>query len=554
MPPTGRTIESTGLSCRGGSRGQSRAKVAPLSVSLLCAVLAAAATLLNPAIAAAGPSRYVFEMCDSVLPGGGIDGVVYGAHPRPLFSSENTCGQSGGALILRQNEIAAGDGGDTTWAVPVSPPSGAALESVTITAAACGVPEASIWSLGWISPPANWPGSNCAEDVRSFRLVNKFQAFFIELQCVNWSPQESKCHAGPWIFAHYFATTVVDPSAPTLAEPKGSMLSDGVKRGGQEISVAAEDVGGGLSGFSVWVNGLEASQPKLLDCETATAHNPSVTGTVAAEAAPCPTKGDANWTIDTGAFPFRDGANAVRVCASDFATMSDPNTTCSIPQTVVVDNSCSESGVAGGEVLSAQFERSNAEQVTVGYGRPAVVTGKLANNAGDPIRGARLCVKMATIGVDAHAASIGSVATDAEGRYRYEVPPGPNREVTLGYRHDSLQIARDVRYYAHARPSLHVSDPRVRNDDRIRFWGELPGPQNAGRVVVLQAGTVGSKRWITFRKATTKARGLFRAAYHFTQTSRKTKYRFRAVVARQEGYPWVAGQSEAVEVLVTPHQ
>lgn len=176
----------------------------------------------------ASPSRYTFEMCDSVLPGGGVDGIVYGPHPRGLFSSENTCGQPGGALILRQNAIEKGDGGEADWAVPVSPPAGGTLESATITAADCGAPEASIWSLGWISPPTSWPGSNCAEDVRSFRLVNEFEAFFIDLKCVNWSSLESKCPAGPWILGHYFAIVVLDPSAPTLGEPQGSMLSEGV--------------------------------------------------------------------------------------------------------------------------------------------------------------------------------------------------------------------------------------------------------------------------------------------------------------------------------------
>ncbi len=518
----------------------------------LAAALGIGSWLLHPTRAEASPARYIYEMCDSVLPGGGVNGIVYGAHPRGLFSSENTCGQPGGALILRQNEIEKADGGATTWAIPVAPPPGGSLESVTISAAGCGVTNPTLWSLGWIAPAAPWPATNCTEDVRSFRLVNAFKAFFIELGCVNANKEDDHCHAGPWVYAHFFATTVLDPVAPTLAEPTGSMLTEGVKRGGQAIGVAAEDVGGGLSAFSVWVNGLEAAPPKTLDCETATAHNPSVTGTVAAETAPCPSKAEANWTIDTGAYPFRDGANSVRVCASDFATMSDPNTTCSTPRSVVIDNSCPESGVAGGEVLSAQFEGSNAQEVTVGYGKPAAVIGRLANNAGDPIRGARLCVKMAMIGVDDRAASVASVTTDADGRYRYEVPPGPNREVTLGYRHDSMQIARDVRYYAHAQPSLHVSDPRVRNGDRVRFWGELPGPRSVGRVVVLQAGTVGSKRWITFRKATTKARGLFHAAYHFTQTTHETMYRFRAVVPTQAGYPWVAGQSKPVEVLVKP--
>jgi hypothetical protein len=523
--------------------GRRRSKRGGAAASMLVALAVIALGSLA-AEAEASPSRYTYEMCDSVLPGGGVDGVVYGHHPSLPFSSENTCAQPGGALVLRQGEVS--PGGAIEIAVPIKPPPGGTLESITITAAACGSPAVgSVWSIGWPASATNWPGSTCAEDVRSFRLAEDFNAFFIELLCIG-----DNCHAGPWVLAHYFATTVLDPSPPTLAESDGSLLSEGVKRGRQSIGVDAKDIGGGLSSISVSVNGLPAAQPKVFNCNLASAHNLSVIGTVAAQITPCPTQGEANWTIDTGSYPFRDGANGVQVCASDFATLSDPNTTCSPPQPVVVDNSCSESPVAGGEVLSAQFESSNAEEVTVGYGRPAVVTGRLANNAGDPIRGAKLCVKMATLGVDERAANVGAVTTDAEGRYRYEVPAGPNREVVVGYRHDSSQVVRDVRYYAHAGPSLRVSDSRVDNGDRVRFWGQLPGPQNVGRVVVLQAGTVGSKRWITFRKATAKAQGVFRANYHFTHTTRRTKYRFRAVVPRQAGYPWVAGQSEAVTVLV----
>jgi hypothetical protein len=500
-----------------------------------------------------GPARYVFEKCDSVLPGGGVEGIVYGPHPRGLFSSENTCAQRGGALILRQNQIAKGDGGDATWAVPIVAPPGTSLESITLTAAACGVTEPEIWSLEWIQPPGRWPSTGCGQDVRSFRLLEESKAFFfVDLKCVNWHPEEDRCHAGPWVLAHYLATTVLDSSPPILSEPQGSLLSEGVKRGRQGIDVDAADAGGGLSGASVLVNGLAVAESKVFKCATATANNLSVLGTVAARITPCPTKAEADWTIDTGAYPFRDGANTVRVCVSDFATLSDPNTTCSAPRTVVADNSCFESSVAGGEVLSAQFERSNTQEVTVGYGRAAVVAGRLANDAGDPIRGARLCVKMATIGIGDRAANVGSTVTDAEGRYRYEVAPGPNREVTIGYRHDSQQVARDVRYYAQAGPSLRVSSRRVSNGERVRFWGQLPGPRNAGRVVVLQAGTIGSKRWITFRKASSKAQGVFRAGYRFTSTTRRTRYKFRAVVPRQAGYPWVAGRSKPVRVLVRP--
>jgi hypothetical protein len=525
---------------------------AKAAVGLLVAVvaLATSATALAPAGASAAPSRYVYEMCDSVLAGGGVDGVVYGAHPRGLFSAEDTCAQPGGALILRQNEIAAGDGGATSWAVPISTPAGETFESITVSANACGATEPSIWSIDWTTPATNWPTPNCGEDVRAFRSAGNFKAFFIELRCVN-GPGASNCHAGPWVLAHYFATTFVDPTAPRLSGLDGSLLDPGVKRGHQNIGVEADDSGGGVSRIFVTVNGVTAAPPTQTSCNVAQAHNPSIIGTVAAQPTPCPLHTEGHWTLDTATYPFRDGLNTVAVCASDFATLGDPNTTCSAPRSVEVDDSCSESKVAGGEVLSAQFESSNAEQATVGFGRSATVSGRLANNAGDPIRGASLCVKMATIGVDQQAAAVGSVSTDAEGRYRYEVPPGPNREVVVGYRHDAVQVAREVLYYAHAKPSLRVSSARVANGDRVRFRGALPGPSNAGRVVVLQAGTVGSKRWITFRKATSKAKGVFGAGYHFTRTTRRTRYKFRAVVPRQAGYPWVAGQSKPVKVLVT---
>jgi protocatechuate 3,4-dioxygenase beta subunit len=518
-----------------------------LVIALAAALIGAA--VLSPAAALAGPSRYVYEMCDSALPGGGVDGVVYGPNPQGLFSSENTCAQPGGALILRQNEIVQGGGGATDWAVPINPPPGGTLESITITAAACGVSEPSIWSLGWIAPPTSWPVPSCGQDVRSFRLVNAFKAFFIELKCVDYS-QEDRCNAGPWVLAHYFATTVLDSTPPTLGQADGSMLSEGVKRGRQSLGIGAEDVGGGLSSISVYVNGLPAAPPKAFDCDLASTHNASVYGTVATQIAPCPSKGEANWTIDTGTYPFRDGANSVRICASDFSTLSDPNTSCAPPSTVVVDNSCTESAVAGGEVLSAQFESSNAEEATVGYGKPATVTGRLANDAGDPVRGASLCIKMQTIGVDGQAAGVGSAMTDANGRYRYEVAPGPNREIVVGYRHDSSQVARDVRYYAHARPQLRLAPAVLRNGEQVRLWGHLPGPLPGRRVVVLQANAPGSKRWITFHKATSDPLGAFKSNYRFTSTTRRTRYRFRAIVPRQAGYPWLEGSSEPAGVLV----
>ena len=497
-----------------------------------------------PTSASAGPARYVFEMCDSALPGGGDAGVQFAVNPGVPFSPSNNCSVPGGSLAINQTGPVSAT--YAFWSLPIAPPPGGTIESVTVTAAKCssgGGTVAFVFSSGW--PP------NCAGEQRTiFQLDAAFGIFWIWLGCDGNYP--GGCGAGPWISAHYFAATEVDPVAPTLTDLRGSLLAGGMIRGNQTVGVDVHDVGGGISNVAVSVNGLPAAQPRVTNCNVAFADNPSVKGIVAAAITPCPIDAGADWMLDTESYPFHDGANTVRVCASDFSTLNEPNTTCSAAQTVNVDNSCTGSEVGGGEVLSAQFAESNADTVTVGYGKGAAVAGRLADDAGDPVSGATLCVKAQTLGLDSRAFGVGTVKTDAQGRYSYQVPPGPNREIVIGYRHDARQVARDVRYYAHAQPTLRRAPRKLTNGKRVRLWGSLPGPNAGGRVVVLQANVPGSKRWLTFRRATTDPNGAFRSRYRFSSTTRRITYRFRAVVPNQAGYPWLEGSSAPVKVRVRP--
>jgi hypothetical protein len=131
------------------------------------------------------------------------------------------------------------------------------------------------------------------------------------------------------------------------------------------------------------------------------------------------------------------------------------------------------------------------------------------------------------------------------------VPPGPNRQVLLGYRHDSFQVARAVRYYAHIRPTIELSRGRVDTGATIRIAGKLPGGRRAGgRVVVLQASALHSNHWYTFLRATTNKAGVYHSHYKFDATTRTTSYRIRAVVPKQRGLPWEVGHSEPAVVTV----
>jgi len=506
----------------------------------LLGVLALVASLLGlPADASASPARYTFEMCDSALPGGGVTGVRYAQSGGQPWSLIDNCDEPGGSLAVRQTGPITDPGGEATWGVPIKAPPGGWMESLAISAEICGTQG----TVGWVLH-RGWPPPLCSEEDRVFQLNKGFEGFEVELQC------DLNCPGGAVIFAHYFATIEVDPVPPTLKGLEGSLLAGGVIRGRGTLSAEAHDEGGGVSNVSVNVNGLPAAQPKVSNCDVAQANNPSVQGTVAAAITPCPTEVSANWTLDTEAYPFHNGSNSVQVCTSDFATLGEPNTTCSALKTVNVDDSCTESPVGDGEILSAQFSESNAETVTVAYGKGAEVTGQLADDAGDPVAGATLCVKMQTQGVEPNASAVGTVKTDANGNYAYKVPPGPDRNVIIGYRHDASQVAREVRYYSRAEPILHLLPREVRNGHDIRLWGSLPGPAAGGRVVVLQASALHARRWLTFAHATANGQGAFQSHYRFTSTTTATTYRIRAVVPTQANYPWVEGASRPVKVRV----
>jgi hypothetical protein len=496
-------------------------------------------------------ARFVYETCDSALPGGAP----------PLFSFKNpnggpmealdTCAAPGGALGILESGAAQGDPSWLEVGVPETP--GGFVEAETITAFGSGWAEGNgqshVYTDGF--PPGNgqeWTQTFQQHSQREL-FLGSGGAFNIALDC----NLGQACNTGAAIYAHYIAATEVDPTPPTLGQITGSVLAGGILRGHQTLATEAADVGGGLTSLAVLVNGLPGAPAVSGACAVAQVSNRSTYGTVAASPSPCPPSLKAAWTLDTAAYPFHDGANTVSVCASDFATIGNANTTCSAPQTVEVDNSCTESPVAGGADLSAQFAKSGAESVTVGYGTEAEVSGTLQDGSGEPVSGATICLKSETLGIEPTAKPVGAVKTDSEGRFAYSVPAGPDRELLVGYRHDSFQVGRSIRYYAHAAPSLTASPTKLRNGGRVTLSGALPEPGAGSRVVVLQANVVGSKRWITFRRSTTDGEGHFGAGYRFHSTTRKTAYRFRAIVPRQDHYPYVEGHSEPVSVLVRPH-
>jgi len=114
-----------------------------------------------------------------------------------------------------------------------------------------------------------------------------------------------------------------------------------------------------------------------------------------------------------------------------------------------------------------------------------------------------------------------------------------------------LPSERSVSIRVRAASTMRASRRRVRNGGAVTFAGRvrtLPIP-GAGKLVEIQAHFRG--RWRTFQTVRTAASGRWRFRYHFGGTRGRVRYRFRALVGTEGGYPYARGKSRTVRVTVT---
>jgi hypothetical protein len=90
----------------------------------------------------------------------------------------------------------------------------------------------------------------------------------------------------------------------------------------------------------------------------------------------------------------------------------------------------------------------------------------------------------------------------------------------------------------------------VLNGQRVRFGGQVRSvPVPAGGKLV-QLEVLLSGRWQTFRTARTDAAGRWVIPYRFARTRGVQRYRFRASLPAEGGYPFGAGGSRSLTVRV----
>ncbi|MGA9633644.1 MAG: hypothetical protein WBQ41_00230 [Solirubrobacterales bacterium] len=338
--------------------------------------------------------------------------------------------------------------------------------------------------------------------------------------------------------------TLVDSERPSLALG-GSLFDNQVTHGTPGLRIDAADRGSGVETVIAEVNGVPVAVPP--------ASCPGLSGDHAIQFRPC---GDFRQAVgmDTTKAPWRDGRNSLRVCAADVATGPGVANRVCEQRTISVDNTCQDSQGATGQArsISAGLEDPQTGQLkrsrAVRSSDPAAIRGQLTGPGG-PVKAASVCV-YETVDEPAGIEQLLQVAkSTSTGHFGVEIPGGPSRVFRVVYRYNDRQLESPGMYLeSSVKPFFKVKRKNLRNGKAVKFRGRIPGPNNGGRGVTMQAKV--GKKWRTFKQLSTNANGHFKGKYRFTQTRGRVRYVFRALVKKQGGYPYSAGASRKRKVVV----
>ncbi|MBD0280998.1 MAG: hypothetical protein ICV69_02205 [Thermoleophilaceae bacterium] len=185
----------------------------------------------------------------------------------------------------------------------------------------------------------------------------------------------------------------------------------------------------------------------------------------------------------------------------------------------------------------------------VALGDQVRIGGRLESSDRQPIAGAEVLVLRRGVGAEQLAQVL---TTDAQGAYAYTAQANASHTLRFVFQGTPLMLPAEseVVLSVPATSTIEAQPRRLRNGGMVRFGGRvgsLPTPP-AGKLVELQV--VLSGEWQTFRTTYTDSAGAWRVPYRFRRTCGVTRYRFRARIPAEAGYPFETGYTRAVRVVV----
>ncbi len=195
-----------------------------------------------------------------------------------------------------------------------------------------------------------------------------------------------------------------------------------------------------------------------------------------------------------------------------------------------------------GARLTAGFAGGEAPARTLPFGRRSLIVGRLADRQGFAMPGEPVCVEERVRTPGATFGFAGMARTHADGSWSFKLRSGPSRVLRVLYGGDPEVIGVLLNANVRAHATLHVRTGRAAGHRRLGFYGRIPGPLPAKRVVILQGRAPAGHGRRLIRRAKTDVFGRFRMSYSFRAAARG-RSTFWVVVPAQDGYPYVLGRS-----------
>jgi hypothetical protein len=215
-----------------------------------------------------------------------------------------------------------------------------------------------------------------------------------------------------------------------------------------------------------------------------------------------------------------------------------------------------------GRAASRLFARlrgshGRGETLTVPFGAPAVLGGRLTREDGAGIAGRRLQVTARPVDGALAPATTTSVLTGKRGGFELRLAPGPSRHVTVAFAGDSgidpaSRPPLDLR--VRSAVSLRVGPRYATVGQVVRFGGRVKGRgapmPRRGKLVAIQYFETRTHRWRPVLITHADRGGRFHARYRFHYISGAAAIRLRATALPEDRWPYAPGSSRPVTVHV----
>lgn len=201
--------------------------------------------------------------------------------------------------------------------------------------------------------------------------------------------------------------------------------------------------------------------------------------------------------------------------------------------------------------------REGRNRVLAGYGRRALLTGRLSGIESGGIGHVELTVTELPLPGSRWSARSRTVRTDRHGRFETWLRPGPGRNVSVrfaGTRRLQESASGVLELRVRGKLTFKAAPKRLRTGSKVSFRGRVLGREawnpSRGNLVQIQYFEESARKWRPVTLARTDREGLYRTGYRFRYITGTARIRLRALLIPSSRFPYSGAASKPVLVRV----